>query len=182
MLSVALPTLARVLHALESDLQWFSPGYFLVLTAAMLPAVQADFARGMDMALLVSADIALAGIIFTLLFLPASNAPKKAAQPVRRRGCREAAGKYRSGCVNAKWRRPWPQCAALRQGQEKKMRDMVKRSQRLIRTERRRPGSITGCDGLRQVLRRLLCWLLPGCSFSSTSFQVLFWLPWPFRG
>lgn len=37
-LSVALPTLSRVLHASESDLQWFSSGYFLVLAAAMLPA------------------------------------------------------------------------------------------------------------------------------------------------
>ena len=37
-LSVALPTLARSLHASESDLQWFSSGYFLVLAAAMLPA------------------------------------------------------------------------------------------------------------------------------------------------
>jgi DHA2 family multidrug resistance protein-like MFS transporter len=37
-LSVALPTLARVLHASEPDLQWFSSGYFLVLAAGMLPA------------------------------------------------------------------------------------------------------------------------------------------------
>ena len=37
-LSVALPTLAKTLHASESDLQWFSSGYFLVLAAAMLPA------------------------------------------------------------------------------------------------------------------------------------------------
>ena len=37
-LGVALPTLAKVLHASESDLQWFSSGYFLVLAAAMLPA------------------------------------------------------------------------------------------------------------------------------------------------
>ena len=36
-LSVALPTLARSLHASESDLQWFSFGYLLVLAAAMLP-------------------------------------------------------------------------------------------------------------------------------------------------
>ncbi len=35
-LSVALPTLAKALHASESDLQWFSSGYFLVLAAAML--------------------------------------------------------------------------------------------------------------------------------------------------
>jgi MFS transporter, DHA2 family, multidrug resistance protein len=37
-LSVALPTLARSLHASESDLQWFSSSYLLVLAAAMLPA------------------------------------------------------------------------------------------------------------------------------------------------
>jgi EmrB/QacA subfamily drug resistance transporter len=37
-LSVALPTLARALHASESDLQWFSSGYMLVLAASMLPA------------------------------------------------------------------------------------------------------------------------------------------------
>jgi DHA2 family multidrug resistance protein-like MFS transporter len=37
-LSVALPTLARDLHASESTLQWFSSGYLLVLAAAMLPA------------------------------------------------------------------------------------------------------------------------------------------------
>ncbi len=36
-LSVALPTLATRLHASESDLQWFSSGYLLVLAAAMLP-------------------------------------------------------------------------------------------------------------------------------------------------
>ncbi|HEV8190065.1 MAG TPA: DHA2 family efflux MFS transporter permease subunit [Ktedonobacterales bacterium] len=36
-LSVALPTLATTLHASETDLQWFSSGYLLVLAAAMLP-------------------------------------------------------------------------------------------------------------------------------------------------
>jgi DHA2 family multidrug resistance protein-like MFS transporter len=36
-LSVALPTLATALHASETDLQWFSSGYLLVLAAAMLP-------------------------------------------------------------------------------------------------------------------------------------------------
>jgi MFS transporter, DHA2 family, multidrug resistance protein len=36
-LSVAIPTLAGALHATESDLQWFSSGYLLVLAAAMLP-------------------------------------------------------------------------------------------------------------------------------------------------
>ncbi len=37
-LSVALPTLSGVLKASESDLQWFSSGYALVLAAVMLPA------------------------------------------------------------------------------------------------------------------------------------------------
>lgn len=37
-LSVALPTLAKSLRASETDLQWFSSGYFLVLAAGMLPA------------------------------------------------------------------------------------------------------------------------------------------------
>lgn len=37
-LSVALPTLAADLHATESQLQWFSSGYALVLAAGMLPA------------------------------------------------------------------------------------------------------------------------------------------------
>ena len=37
-ISVALPTLANALHASESDLQWFTSGYLLVVAAAMLPA------------------------------------------------------------------------------------------------------------------------------------------------
>ena len=37
-LSVALPTLAVSLKASESDLQWFSSAYALVLAAGMLPA------------------------------------------------------------------------------------------------------------------------------------------------
>ena len=37
-LSVALPTLARALRASESELQWFSSSYLLVLAAAVLPA------------------------------------------------------------------------------------------------------------------------------------------------
>jgi EmrB/QacA subfamily drug resistance transporter len=37
-LSVALPTLSRALKASETDLQWFSSGYALVLAVAMLPA------------------------------------------------------------------------------------------------------------------------------------------------
>ena len=37
-LNVALPTLASALHASESDLQWFTSGYALMLAAGMLPA------------------------------------------------------------------------------------------------------------------------------------------------
>lgn len=37
-LSVALPTIAKPLHASESDMQWFSSGYLLVLAAVMLSA------------------------------------------------------------------------------------------------------------------------------------------------
>jgi EmrB/QacA subfamily drug resistance transporter len=37
-LSVALPTLSSALKASESDLQWFSSGYALVLAAVLLPA------------------------------------------------------------------------------------------------------------------------------------------------
>jgi DHA2 family multidrug resistance protein-like MFS transporter len=37
-ISVALPTLAHALNASESDLQWFTSAYLLVLAAAMLPA------------------------------------------------------------------------------------------------------------------------------------------------
>ncbi|GAB3801314.1 DHA2 family efflux MFS transporter permease subunit [Humibacter antri] len=37
-LSIALPTLAGVLHASEAQLEWFSAGYLLMLAAAVLPA------------------------------------------------------------------------------------------------------------------------------------------------
>ncbi|MEV6842278.1 MFS transporter [Actinoplanes sp. NPDC051411] len=37
-LSVALPTLSRELHASTGDLQWFTTAYLLVLAAALLPA------------------------------------------------------------------------------------------------------------------------------------------------
>jgi MFS transporter, DHA2 family, multidrug resistance protein len=37
-LSLALPTLSRTLHASTSDLQWFSDAYSLVIAAAVLPA------------------------------------------------------------------------------------------------------------------------------------------------
>ena len=36
----------------------------------------------MDLALLVSAAIALAGVVLTLLFLPRANTPKPAVQPL----------------------------------------------------------------------------------------------------
>ena len=50
-------------------------------SAALLGAVQAAFVHGMDLALAVSAGIAVAGAVLTLVFLPASNAPKKTVQP-----------------------------------------------------------------------------------------------------
>src|SRR5271168_1194518 len=53
-LSVALPTLAKSLHASETDLQWFSSGYFLVLAAAMLPAGLLGDRYGRKKVLLVS--------------------------------------------------------------------------------------------------------------------------------
>src|ERR1700689_2448410 len=53
-LSVALPTLAKALHATESDLEWFSSGYFLVLAAAMLPAGLLGDRYGRKKLLLVS--------------------------------------------------------------------------------------------------------------------------------
>ena len=59
-LSVALPTLAMALHASESDLQWFSSGYFLVLAAAMLPAGLLGDRYGRKKVLLTS--LALFGI------------------------------------------------------------------------------------------------------------------------
>jgi DHA2 family multidrug resistance protein-like MFS transporter len=37
-LDATVPTLTGALHASESDLQWFSSRYLLVLAAAMLPA------------------------------------------------------------------------------------------------------------------------------------------------
>jgi DHA2 family multidrug resistance protein-like MFS transporter len=53
-LSVALPTLAGALHASESDLQWFSSGYMLVLAASMLPAGLLGDRYGRKKVLLVS--------------------------------------------------------------------------------------------------------------------------------
>jgi EmrB/QacA subfamily drug resistance transporter len=59
-LSVALPTLSKALHASESDLQWFSSGYFLVLAAAMLPAGLVGDRYGRKKLLLIS--LALFGL------------------------------------------------------------------------------------------------------------------------
>jgi len=59
-LSVALPTLARALHASESDLQWFSSGYFLVLAAGMLPMGLLGDRYGRKKVMLVS--LALFGV------------------------------------------------------------------------------------------------------------------------
>jgi DHA2 family multidrug resistance protein-like MFS transporter len=53
-LSVALPTLALKLHASESDLQWFSSAYLLVLAAAMLPAAVIGDRFGRKRLLLIS--------------------------------------------------------------------------------------------------------------------------------
>jgi Na+/melibiose symporter-like transporter len=49
-------------------------------SASLLASVRTAFVHGMDLALIVSAGIAMAGIVLTLIFLPASNAPKKTVQ------------------------------------------------------------------------------------------------------
>ena len=48
---------------------------------ALLTAVQRAFVHGMDLALLVSAGIALAGVVLTVLFLPQTNASRKPLTP-----------------------------------------------------------------------------------------------------
>jgi EmrB/QacA subfamily drug resistance transporter len=60
-LSVALPTLSKALHASESDLQWFSSGYFLVLAAAMLPAGLVGDRYGHKKVLLISLGLFAVG-------------------------------------------------------------------------------------------------------------------------
>jgi MFS transporter, DHA2 family, multidrug resistance protein len=60
-LSVALPTLARALHASESDLEWFSSGYLLLLAAAVLPAGLAGDRFGRKKLLLASLAVFGAG-------------------------------------------------------------------------------------------------------------------------
>ena len=60
-LSVALPTLAVALKASESDLQWFSSGYALVLAAAMLPAGLLGDRYGRKKVMLLSLALFAAG-------------------------------------------------------------------------------------------------------------------------
>jgi MFS transporter, DHA2 family, multidrug resistance protein len=62
-LSVALPTLSRALHASEPDLQWFSSGYFLVLAAAMLPAGLLGDRHGRKKVLVISLVLFGAGSV-----------------------------------------------------------------------------------------------------------------------
>ena len=62
-LSVALPTLATALHASESDLQWFSSGYALVLAAMMLPAGLLGDRYGRKKVMLVSLILFGAGSV-----------------------------------------------------------------------------------------------------------------------
>ena len=60
-LSVALPTLATALHASESDLEWFSSGYLLLLAAGVLPAGLAGDRFGRKKLLLASLAVFGAG-------------------------------------------------------------------------------------------------------------------------
>jgi DHA2 family multidrug resistance protein-like MFS transporter len=53
-LSVALPTLAKALRASESDLEWFSSGYLMLLAAGVLPAGLAGDRIGRKRLLLAS--------------------------------------------------------------------------------------------------------------------------------
>lgn len=60
-LSIALPTLAGVLHASESQLEWFSSGYLLMLAAAVLPVGLLGDRYGRKKVLLVSLVVFGAG-------------------------------------------------------------------------------------------------------------------------
>src|SRR5438270_6224039 len=72
-LSVALPTLAGALHASESDLQWFSSGYLLVLAAAMLPAGLLGDRFGRKTVMLLSLALFGAGSV-ACAFAPSAGA------------------------------------------------------------------------------------------------------------
>jgi MFS transporter, DHA2 family, multidrug resistance protein len=72
-LSVALPTLAGALHASESDLQWFSSSYLLVLAASMLPAGLLGDRYGRKKVMLASLALFAVGSA-ACAFAPSSNA------------------------------------------------------------------------------------------------------------
>src|SRR5215471_5943863 len=72
-LSVALPTLATALHASESDLQWFSSGYTLVLAAAMLPAGLLGDRYGRKKVMLIALALFGAGSV-ACAFAPSAGA------------------------------------------------------------------------------------------------------------
>jgi MFS transporter, DHA2 family, multidrug resistance protein len=50
-------------------------------SASLLESVRTSFVHGMDMALVVSAGVALAGAVLTLLFLPGKVAPRTTMKP-----------------------------------------------------------------------------------------------------
>ena len=77
-LSVALPTLAVKLHASESDLQWFSSIYLLVLAAAMLPAALVGDRYGRKKVMLVA--LALFGVGSAACAVSTSSAEFMAAR------------------------------------------------------------------------------------------------------
>lgn len=72
-LSVALPTLATALHASESDLQWFSSGYALVLAAAMLPAGLLGDRYGRKKIMLIALTLFAAGSV-ACAYAPSASA------------------------------------------------------------------------------------------------------------
>jgi MFS transporter, DHA2 family, multidrug resistance protein len=59
-----------------------SAGYLAqkIHSASLLASVQTAFVHGTDLALLMSAGIAVTGVVLNVLFLPASNAPQAATQ------------------------------------------------------------------------------------------------------
>jgi len=77
-LSVALPTLAVKLHASESDLEWFSSIYLLVLAASMLPAGLLGDRYGRKKVMLIA--LALFGIGSTACAASTSSADFIAAR------------------------------------------------------------------------------------------------------
>jgi MFS transporter, DHA2 family, multidrug resistance protein len=50
-------------------------------SAALLASVRTAFVHGMDLALVVSAGIAVVGVVLTVIFLPASNAGELTVPP-----------------------------------------------------------------------------------------------------